>query len=83
MEVQHRAGAKHGNADALSREPIVDDCEGYLLGRGLEHLPCGRCDYCQRAERNWGHFVEDVDDVVPLAKSIAKEHEKTREVWDP
>ncbi|KAH3701152.1 hypothetical protein DPMN_076135 [Dreissena polymorpha] len=41
MEVHHRAGAKHGNADALSREPIVDDCEGYLLGRGLEHLPCG------------------------------------------
>ncbi|KAH3872462.1 hypothetical protein DPMN_035678 [Dreissena polymorpha] len=41
MVVQHRARAKHGNADALSRELFVDDCEGYLLGRGLEHLPCG------------------------------------------
>ena len=67
MEVQHRPGKKHGNADALSRIPVEqDECKNYKLGLKLEQLPCGGCKYCIKAHQNWGNFVETVDDVVPL-----------------
>ena len=29
------------------------------------------------------HDLEDIDDVIPLAKTWDKGHDKTREVWDP
>ncbi|CAC5399678.1 unnamed protein product [Mytilus coruscus] len=33
----------------------------------LSSLPCKGCAYCSRAQRTWGKFENDVDDVVPLA----------------
>ena len=43
MDVQHRAGKMHVNADALSRIPdVLTYCSNYKAGSALESLPCGR-----------------------------------------
>ncbi|CAG2209720.1 unnamed protein product [Mytilus edulis] len=34
----------------------------------LKQLPCGGCEYCQRAHRNWARFLTDIDEVIPLVK---------------
>ena len=68
MQVVHRPGVKHQNADGLSRlEDDLEYCDCYQAGRTPENLPCGGCDYCQRAHSQWSRFEDDVDDVVPLA----------------
>ncbi|KAH3779174.1 hypothetical protein DPMN_180653 [Dreissena polymorpha] len=68
MMVQHRPGAKHGNADALSRVPDgLSPFSSYLSGIKLSDLPCGGCLYCTRAEKQWGQFIEEVDEAVSLA----------------
>ena len=68
MEIVHRAGKYHSNADGLSR--ITDEispCDCYRAGASLTSLPCGGCRYCTRAHQQWSRFEEDVDDVVPLS----------------
>ena len=67
MEIQHRPGKKHANADALSRIPGGEPCSDFNLRVKLQDLPCGGCPYCTRAHTNWSGFDQDVDDVVPLA----------------
>jgi hypothetical protein len=67
MEIQHRPGKKHTNADALSRIPGGEPCSDFNLKVKLQDLPCGGCPYCTRAHLNWSGFDQDVDDVVPLA----------------
>ena len=68
MVIQHRSGKNHGNADGLSRRPDdLPSCDCYYAGADVRSLPCGGCDYCSRAQRSWGKFEDDVDDVVPLA----------------
>jgi len=73
IKVVHRPGRKHGNADPMSRKPGDEDsCGNYRLGTtefDLKELPCGGCPYCVKAHRNWAEFVEQVDDVVPLASN--------------
>ena len=40
MVLQHRAGRRHGNADALSRRPGMDgQCEAFMSGVRPEDLP--------------------------------------------
>ena len=63
MIIQHRAGAKHVNADWLSRPP--DECNCYQAGNDLSKLPCGECNYCTRMSKQWEQFSLDVDDVLP------------------
>ena len=54
MVVRHRAGIRHGNADALSRIPDpLSPCSDYVAGIKPEDLPCGGCHYCSRAHRQW------------------------------
>ncbi|KAL8604519.1 hypothetical protein ACOMHN_015803 [Nucella lapillus] len=66
--VQHRAGSKHGNADALSRLPdFLTPCPAYIAGIKPESLPCGGCGYCRRADQQWGEFAENVDEATNLA----------------
>ncbi|GFN73642.1 Pol polyprotein [Plakobranchus ocellatus] len=48
MEIIHRPGKQHGNADALSRIPYVEECSSYIVSSLLTALPCGGCKYCQR-----------------------------------
>ena len=68
MEILHREGRKHRNADGLSRIPdTLEQCDCYHAGVTLESLPCGGCPYCTRAHNQWARFNEDVDDVIPLA----------------
>ena len=51
MVVQHRSGAKHGNADALSRRPdTLTSCSSYVAGINPADLPCRGCHYCVRAD---------------------------------
>ncbi|CAG2252031.1 unnamed protein product [Mytilus edulis] len=69
MEIVHRPGKKHLNADGLSRIPdCLEDCDCYNAGADVENLPCKGCQYCQRAHTQWSRFLNDVDDVIPLAK---------------
>ncbi|GFO16517.1 Pol polyprotein [Plakobranchus ocellatus] len=65
MEIIHRPGKQHGNADALSRMPHGEECPSYNASSLLTALPCGGCKYCQRMQRSWGKFMEEVDDVIP------------------
>jgi len=66
--IQHRPGNKHTNADGLSRIPdTIDVCNNYVSGATIENLPCGGCAYCSRAQRTWGQFESEVDDVIPLS----------------
>ena len=65
--LKHRPGKYHTNADVVSRKPEPDDyCNAYTANIALENLPCGGCDYCRRADENWGSFIRDVDEAVPL-----------------
>jgi predicted aspartyl protease len=66
MVLRYRAGRDHGNADALSRLPREEGCMDFRAGVRLGELPCGGCKYCTRAQDNWGAFLENVDDAVPL-----------------
>jgi len=63
MDIVHRAGKKHANADALSRL-LVDGGDHYEHSVSLEVLPCGGCPKCTRAEEQWGGFIREVDNVV-------------------
>lgn len=68
MEILHRSGTKHGNADSLSRIPSgFPECNCYQAGCRLEELPCKGCGYCSRVHHAWSRFEVDVDDVIPLA----------------
>ena len=50
MEIIHRPGKFHGNADGMSRIPdTISECNCYEAGENLEKLPCGGCRYCTRA----------------------------------
>ena len=72
MVVVHRPGRKHANADALSRQSGGGECLEYQGMPDLESLPCGGCKYCRKAHKNWGKFLEEVDDVVPLAGRVRR-----------
>ena len=71
LQIEHRKGRLHVNADTLSRIPDdLEYCPNYT-GKVLTELPCGGCKYCARAHQEWARFDEDVDDVIPLAvKSV-------------
>ena len=65
--IQHRAGNKHANADAMSRVPCdPDECSCYDNKSIIEELPCGGCNTCRRRHQEWSDFFEE-DDVVPLS----------------
>ena len=72
VQIEHRSGKKHSNADGLSRIAIENQCDCYQAGKELSSLPCGGCKYCTRIHSQWERFNEDVDDVIPLAvKSVS------------
>ena len=67
MKLVHRKGAKHCNADALSRRPEEEPfCKHFRSGIDVQQLPCGGCKYCTRCHLQWDRFNEDVDDVEPV-----------------
>ncbi len=67
MIIQHRAGAKHSNADGLSRIPnSTKPCTCYEASKNVETLPCKGCKYCSKLHNQWSRFENDVDDVLPV-----------------
>ena len=68
MEIVHRPGKDHVNADGLSRipDPLVQ-CNYYSYGCDVQDLPCGGCKYCVWANEQWDMFHGDVGDVVHLS----------------
>ena len=67
FKIIHRAGKKHGNADALSRgSDEFPECDEFRTNIPLKALPCGGCRYCQKCHEEWTDFMVSVDDVVPL-----------------
>ena len=64
MQIVHRKGRLHINADALSRIPTEEGCTNYRAHIDLENLPCGGCKYCRAFQEKWRSFEEEVDDVV-------------------
>ncbi|XP_041378828.1 uncharacterized protein LOC121391185 [Gigantopelta aegis] len=70
MQIQHRPGKQHMDADASSRLPVSHSCTEFKAGVRPENLPCGGCKYCVRANDKWGSFFDNVDDAVPLATRV-------------
>ena len=89
MEIVHRPGKKHVNADALSRLPREEGaCPNYSSRELLESLPCFKeasCAYCTRMHDKWKDFAEDVDYVVPLSirRVSAEELDQVHKDLDP
>ena len=68
MEIVHRPGKDHVNADGLSKKPdILVQCNYYAYGYDVQDMPCGGCKYCVRANEQWDRFHDEVDDIVPFA----------------
>ena len=59
MEVCHRAGKAHGNADALSRKVGGEEFCSDFVGEGVGGLPCGEM------QEKLGNFLEKGDYVIP------------------
>ena len=72
FRITHRAGAKHLNADSLSRSCMDLSPNCYQAGVPLNQLPCGGCNKCKKMNESWQHFQDEVDDVIPLSQK-AKE----------
>ena len=80
MEIVHRPGKDHVNADGLSRipDPRVQ-CNYYSYGCDVQDLPCGGCKYCVRANEQWDRFHDEVDDIVPIATRHISQDESDTE----
>ncbi|KAK3085317.1 hypothetical protein FSP39_001380 [Pinctada imbricata] len=74
MTIKHRSGDKHQDADALSRIPHQIKCSAYRHGVDLKDLPCGGCIYCERIHNQWGAFIKEIDEAVPLVGGRTCEH---------
>ena len=84
MVIQHRPGRQHGNADPLSRIPDNHDyCNCYEAGVKLSSLPCKGCKFCTKVHNQWAKFIEDVDDVIPLAVRSASIDISPEEILSP
>ena len=52
MQIVHRKGKEHANADALFRLPDdIPRCDCYRAGSEVASLQCGGCKYCSRAHQ--------------------------------
>ncbi|KAH3696819.1 hypothetical protein DPMN_084297 [Dreissena polymorpha] len=68
MVVQHRSGSKYENSDALSRiAPPLSACPSYVTGIKPRDLPCRGCQYCTKADEQWGSFTKEVDNAIGLS----------------
>ena len=70
FRIEHRSGRKHVNADALSRMNESRDCDCGSAGQTLGTLPCNGCSFCAKVQESWERFDEEVDDVLPLVRTV-------------
>ena len=80
MEIVHRPGKDHVNADGLSKipDPLMQ-CNYYSYDCGVQDLQCGDCKYCVRVNEQWDMFHDEVDDIVPLAVRHISQYESDTE----
>lgn len=70
FKIEHRAGKRHANADALSRIPCDPEvCDCYDDVTILSDLPCGGCDTCLKKHKEWSDFSK-LDDVLNISARI-------------
>lgn len=67
MQIQHRSGKKHVNADVLSRLYDNEPCKEMSIFNPPTSLPCGGCKYCVKVHEKWQDFIK-IDNVIPLAE---------------
>jgi hypothetical protein len=72
MQIQHRSGNKHVNADILSRYQPGKPCQEMSIYADPKDLPCQGCAHCTKIHRSWSTFVTEIDDTVPLGKVAVK-----------
>ena len=72
MQIQHRSGNKHVNADILSRYQPEKPCLEMSIYTDPKDLPCQGCAHCTTIHRSWSTFVTEIDDTVPLGKSQSR-----------
>ena len=61
-------GKQYGNADGLSRiTERIPYCPNYSNSTRLEDLPCIWCASCDRAQKQFARFEDDIEDVFPLS----------------
>ncbi|KAL6481658.1 hypothetical protein MHYP_G00097380 [Metynnis hypsauchen] len=75
MQIEHRPGVRHGNADALTRKVADSQCNCYKAGKDISTLSYGGCAHCQRMQQQWARFETDV---VPLAVRHVTKCKETR-----
>jgi transposase InsO family protein len=83
LQMVHRDGKKHVNADALSRMDPPGEAPHWVLkdyNIDPSKLPCGGCKGCVRMHEEWASFVTDVDDTVPLSQVTGKDCDQEIEV---
>ena len=70
MVISHRPGRNHQNADSLPRIDDTSDCNNFQHSVQINNLPCGGCAYCTKRHIEWGQFISDVDEAVPLVTGM-------------
>jgi hypothetical protein len=45
-------------------------------------LPCGGCDHCVRVSKQWGSFILEVDEAVPLTSQFMQSVTGVTGGWD-
>jgi len=77
MEIQHRPGSKHVNADFLSRpKRETNECVHHIPNVKPKELPCGGCHFCTKKHNDWGDLDDD-DDVMAGIRRIRATKEGT------
>lgn len=73
MNIHHRKGSKHVNADILSRYQIRSPCREMSIHVKLEDLPCKGCKHCATVHRSWEVFAKEIDNIVPLGQTVVSQ----------
>jgi hypothetical protein len=72
MQIQHRSGNKHVNADILSRCQPGKPCQEMSIYTDPKDLPYQGCAHCTKINGSWSTFVTEIDDTVPLGNVAVK-----------
>ena len=74
FSIEYRPGNKHGNADALSRCPVPQNCQCQnTIGMGLA---CGPCQKCQKKSKDMNSKLagQDTENTIRRVPDHALEH---------
>ena len=72
MEIRHRSGNKHVNADVLSRYQPDRPYKEMSIHIDPSELPCSGCKHCTKVHQSWSAFAKEIDDVIPLSHGVVQ-----------